>query len=134
MGKIFYTVFLAGAVLSSCCSPARFFDRVYDSGEKNLTLGLVQREIRVGLTQAEVAVAIGSPNIVSKDQADRETWIYDRIATEVRRSSSSGLCLFLARGCDDVHRTDTTQKTLTVVIKFDCDGLVADVKYHASKF
>ena len=54
-----------------------------------MTLGIVQKEIRVGLSQADVAAALGSPNIVTKDSADKETWVYDKIASEASYSASS---------------------------------------------
>lgn len=121
-------------LLNSCCAPARYYDEAYTSNEQNLTLGLVQKEICQGMSQDDVAIALGSPNIVTKDQAGKETWIYDKIATEVRRSSASGLLLFCSRGCDNVSRYDKTQKTLTVVIKFDVNGQVEDFNYNSSKF
>jgi hypothetical protein len=34
-------------------------------------VGTVQKEIRVGMSGAEVATALSSPNIVSTDEADR---------------------------------------------------------------
>ncbi|MGH8204763.1 MAG: hypothetical protein ACREST_09155, partial [Steroidobacteraceae bacterium] len=59
------------------------------AGER-LTVGTVQKEIRVGMSGAEVAAALGSPNIVSTDEERREVWIYDKIATDAAYSSSSG--------------------------------------------
>lgn len=125
---------VAGLFLTSCCAPARFYDEAYCSPESNFTLGLVQKEITPGMSQDEVATALGSPNIVSKDKQGKDTWIYDKIASEVRHSSSSGLILFFTRGADVVSRTDKTQKTLTVVIKFNEQHLVEELNYHSSKF
>jgi hypothetical protein len=34
-----------------------------------MTLGVVQKEIHKGLSQADVAEALGSPNIVTRDSA-----------------------------------------------------------------
>ena len=123
--------------------------------EREMTVGVVQKEIRVGMSQADVAVALGSPNIVTKDSVGDETWIYDKIATEASYSSSSqsegvgvggaagGLLdkvLILggvgySRGAtSQAGASATTQKTLTVVIKFDKRSLVKDFSYHASKF
>lgn len=128
------SIFVAVLSLSSCSEPGRYYDEAYFSPESNFTLGNVQKEIVVGMAQDQVAVALGSPNIVTKDQQGKETWIYDKIATEVRRSESSGLILFFSRGADSVSRVDKTQKTLTVVIKFDNNQLVEDINYHSSKF
>ena len=55
-----------------------------------MTVGKVQKEIRVGMSGADVASALGSPNIVSTDEERREVWIYDKIATDRAYSSSSG--------------------------------------------
>lgn len=127
--------------------------------EREMTLGVVQKEIRVGMSQADVAKALGSPNIVTKDSEGKETWIYDKIATEASYSYSGqteggsiggglgalGLgskILILAgvsggygkAGAAGAGASATTQKTLTVVIKFDEKSLVKDFSYHASKF
>ena len=123
--------------------------------EREMTVGVVQKEIRRGMSQADVAEALGSPNIVSKDSVGDETWIYDKIATEASYSRSGqeekwggvggagallGPVLLLGgvgyekRGSIEGGASATTQKTLTVVIKFDRKGLVKDFSYHASKF
>lgn len=86
------------------------------------------------MAQDKVAIALGSPNIVTSDADKKETWIYDKVATEVRQSGTSGFILFCQTGADYVSRVDKSQKTLTVVIKFNKDKLVESVSYHASKF
>ena len=60
-----------------------------DAGEK-VTVGKVQREIRVGMTNAEVVEVLGSPNMVTTDAQRRENWVYDKISTETVYSQSSG--------------------------------------------
>jgi outer membrane protein assembly factor BamE (lipoprotein component of BamABCDE complex) len=112
-----------------------------------LTVGTVQKEIRVGMSGAEVAAVLGSPNIVSTDEERREVWIYDKISTDtVYSTSSGGLSALILGGGADVGgvaagstgraagAASTTQKTLTVIIKFDADKKVRDFAYHASKF
>jgi outer membrane protein assembly factor BamE (lipoprotein component of BamABCDE complex) len=116
-----------------------------------LTVGTVQREVRVGMSGAEVASVLGSPNIVTTDEQRREVWVYDRIATSRAYSSSSGGVSALVLGAGPVGNglggglgsagysagagaSATTQKTLTVVIKFDGQGLVRDFAYHTSTF
>ncbi len=42
-----------------------------------MTVGIVQKEIRIGMSQADVAAALGSPNIVTRDSEGKETWIYE---------------------------------------------------------
>jgi outer membrane protein assembly factor BamE (lipoprotein component of BamABCDE complex) len=102
--------------------------------ERQFTLGAAQREICEGMSQGDVAEALGSPNIVTKDSAGKETWIYDKIATDVRQSSrASGVFLLFLNGCREDNRYNSSQKTLTIVIKFD-GNRVETVSYHASKF
>lgn len=91
-----------------------------------LTTGTVQRELKVGMTNANVAEVLGSPNIVSTDDQGREVWVYDRTATEVVASQSSW---FVTAGA-----ASRTQRTLTVIVKFDSQGKVRDIAYHSSQF
>ena len=58
-------------------------------GER-LTVGTVQREIRVGMSGADVLQMLGSPNVVSTDGKRREVWVYDKISTDRAVSKSSG--------------------------------------------
>ena len=116
-----------------------------------LTVGTVQREIRVGMSGGEVASVLGAPNIVTTDEERREVWVYDRISTNRAYSRSSGgvsaLVLVGALVGDTLGgglgggnysssdgASSTTQKTLTVVIKFDDQGMVRDFAYHTSTF
>ena len=119
-------------------------------GDK-LTVGAVQREIRVGMSGAQVAQVLGSPNIVSTDEQSREVWIYDKIATDRAYSQSSGgvsalilggmiLGPGLAGGAGGTGysagagASSTSQRTLTVIIKFDNEKKVRDFAYHTSRF
>jgi len=115
--------------------------------EREFTLGLVQKELRVGMTQTEVATTLGSPNLVTRCGQGREAWVYDRVASEARvRSSGVGggaggigtpgtaLILGLFGGHVRNDQAVTTQKTLTVVIRFDAEGAVESFSFHASRF
>ncbi len=109
-----------------------------------MTLGVVQKEIKVGMSQGDVAIALGSPNIVSKDSGGSDTWIYDKIATEVSYSRDSGGIgggaglggwgVILAGYSKSAGAAAQTQKTLTIVIKFDENQNVKTLSYHSSKF
>lgn len=102
---------------------------------QDLTLGKVQREIRRGMSGAEVAQALGSPNIVTKDESGMETWVYDKIATEVAYSqSNNGLIIFFYGESSRSGAASVTQRTLTVVIKFNPQSRVEAFSYHSSKF
>ena len=122
-----------------------------NAGANNLTVGTVQREIRVGMSGGEVASVLGAPNIVTTDEERREVWVYDRISTNRAYSTSTGgvsaLVLVGALVGDTLvgglgggnysssdGASSTTQKTLTVVIKFDDQGMVRDFAYHTSTF
>jgi outer membrane protein assembly factor BamE (lipoprotein component of BamABCDE complex) len=124
---------------------------VQDNSSDRLTVGTVQREIRVGMSGADVAAVLGSPNIVSSDEKRREIWIYDKIATDRVYSSSSGGVNTLILGGGIIGTvpigagvgagasrgagaSSTSQRTLTVIIKFDNDKKVHDFAYHTSRF
>lgn len=74
---------LAGVLLSACQSTPYHLDQVRaEQSDKALTVGLVQREVRVGMTNTEVVEVLGSPNMVTTDEERREIWVYDKVATE----------------------------------------------------
>src|SRR5262249_47853894 len=142
---------VAATCLSGCMSAADHRAAVQDNSADSLTVGKVQREIRVGMTNAEVAEVLGSPNIVTTDELRREVWVYDKIATEQAYSTSSGgvSALVLVGALVDgtllgglgggnysqsAGASSTTQKTLTIIIKFDEAHKVRDFAYHSSKF
>lgn len=103
--------------------------------DQRLTLGTVQREIRQGMSGAEVAAALGSPNIVTTDERRRETWVYDRISTERVAATTSAYGTLLIAGVGASNATaSTTQRTLTVIIRFDEASRVRDFTYRSSSF
>ena len=111
-------------------------------GDK-LTLGTVQREIKVGMTGAQVIEVLGSPNVVTTDEQRREVWAYDKIATDVVHSSSNSLILGGVVGSSgggggllgqSAGATSTSQRTLTVIVKFDEQGKVRDFAYRSTRF
>ncbi len=126
---------LASALLAGCMTAAEHQSNLGTSKDREMTLGVVQKEIKVGMSQADVAQSLGSPNIVTKDGDGKETWIYDKIATEASYSKDSGgVFLILGGYSREAGASGTTQKTLTVVIKFDQAGKVESFTYHTSKF
>ena len=87
------------------------------------------------MSGAEVAQVLGSPNIVTTDEQRQEVWIYDKISTETARSESSGGVFVLILGYSQESKASSkSQKTLTVVIKFDQNKRVRDFAYHTSRF
>lgn len=142
-----FVALLTVAIIAGCQSAAFHRADVQDDSTDRMTVGKVQREIRVGMSGADVAQALGSPNIVSTDEERREVWIYDKIATDRAYSSSSGgvnaLILGLGGGAaggvgiggsSSAGASSTSQRTLTVIIKFDKDRKVRDFAYHTSRF
>jgi outer membrane protein assembly factor BamE (lipoprotein component of BamABCDE complex) len=133
--KIFsIAVFIAVSMTFAACTQIQGGTRNYQQ-EKEMTVGTVQREIKKGMSGAQVAETLGSPNIVTSDENGNETWVYDKIATEASYSeSSNGLFLILYGQSSSSASASVTQKTLTVVIKFNQDKKVDTFTYHASKF
>jgi outer membrane protein assembly factor BamE (lipoprotein component of BamABCDE complex) len=133
--------------LAGCMTAPEHRAAVTEDAADRLTAGRVQKEIRIGMSGAEVAQALGSPNIVTTDEQRREVWIYDKIATEAAHSTSSGgiSALILGFGTSaaalagpSVSGTSgasaVSQRTLTVIIKYDQDRRVRDFAYHTSRF
>lgn len=142
---------LSTMVSAGCMTAAQHQQSLSSASEREMTLGVVQKEIRAGMSQADVATALGSPNIVTRDTDGRETWIYDKIATEASYSRDSGGATGLAGAggvagttlilggllgsySRDAGASSTSQKTLTVIIKFDKASKVETFSYHASRF
>ncbi len=138
---------LASSLLfSGCMTAAQHQAALGTSEEEQLTVAAVQRDIRLGMSGAAVLAVLGSPNIVSTDSERHEVWVYDRVGTEYTYSegSSSLVSLIAAAGSvaggvlpkheQRAGATRRSQKTLTIIIKFDEDKRVRDFSYHASRF
>ena len=133
---------VVAGVLFACTATHHVKDVRAEDADR-VTVGTVQKEIRLGMSGADVAAVLGSPNIVTTDTERRETWVYDKISTEVAYSKSSGTIVGLIFGSSggglgvggtQAGATSTSQRTLTVLIKFDDEGLVRDFSYHTSRF
>lgn len=129
--KLLYSALFA--TLLTGCNAKSFYQETYKD-DKQMTLGLAQKELHKGMSQDEVAAVMGSPNIVTQDKDGKETWIYDKVSTQVRASGSEGIFLFFQTGADYVHRSDVSQQTLTIVVKFDLEKRIDGISYHSSKF
>lgn len=102
---------------------------------ERLTVGQVQKEIRLGMSGAQVVEVLGSPNIVSSDADRNEIWVYDKISTQItQQSSSGGIWLLIVGTGNQTAQSSRSQNTLTIVIKFDKNKQVRDFSYHSSKF
>lgn len=112
----------------------------------NLTLGKVQQTLKKGMSQGEIVVALGSPNMVTTDANGLETWVYDKLSTQASSNSKKkGFNLLggaigskigvgaTAGSSTSNSNTSTSQKTLTVVLKF-VEKKLDSFTYNASSF
>jgi len=125
-------LFIAVVLLSGCASASQLRRDVQDDTGDRLTVGTVQREIRIGMSSTDVIEILGSPNVVTTDEERRESWVYDKIATDVVYAESGAGLRFLTPG--QAGAASKSQRTLTVIIKFDQDSKVRDFAYHTSRF
>jgi outer membrane protein assembly factor BamE (lipoprotein component of BamABCDE complex) len=111
-----------------------------------LTLATVQQTVKKGATKDDVVLGLGSPNMVTSSSGNTETWVYDRISTEVQTERSSGGVSVLGGGAGSsaggligggvssgATAAVRTQRSLTIVIKF-VNGLVDSYQTRATSF
>ncbi|NQT32065.1 MAG: outer membrane protein assembly factor BamE [Candidatus Omnitrophica bacterium] len=133
--RIIPFLLICAFLISGCASASKHRQLVQDDTGDRLTVGTVQRKITIGMPSAQVAEILGSPNVVSTDEERREVWIYDKISTDVTYSQSeAGATILLVGGIGGSGSRSTSQRTLTIIIKFDNDGRVRDFAYHTSRF
>ena len=137
--------------VTGCPSAPSHREAVRDDTSDRISVGTVQKEIRVGMSGADVVSVLGAPNMVTSDSQRRETWVYDKITTERVYSSSTAsggagggganaggtggvLGFIFGSGSSSAGASSTSQRTLTVIIKFDEQGLVRDFSYRQSSF
>jgi outer membrane protein assembly factor BamE (lipoprotein component of BamABCDE complex) len=127
--------------------PAAAAERAKAEAPTGFTLGLVQKALRPGLSQADVAERLGSPNIVAREADGREAWVYDKVSSEKESSresvgvgggaSGAGGSFWGLLGVTAGKRSEkarTSQRTLTVVIRFSAAGAVQSFSWHDSRF
>lgn len=144
--KVLYLLPILLLTLNGCETVAEHRKELSDSSEQKLTLGLAQKEIKDGMSEADVAKALGSPNMVTKDKDGVVTWIYDKVSTDYAYSSSSGGVSSLIFGVGggvlggaggSANRSSgassRTQRTLTIIIKF-ANSAVKEFTYNATSF
>jgi len=137
--------------LTGCMSAHQHYQQTHGAQERQMTVGIVQKEIKKGMSAADVAEVLGSPNIVTTDSEGREVWIYDKVSTDVTYSADTGgggVLLLIGAAAGDAlggglgsgsysrsaGAQSKTQRTLTVVIKYDEQKKVRDFAYHSSQF
>lgn len=103
--------------------------------EDRLTVGRVQGEVKVGMSAAQVAELLGSPNIVTTDDKRREVWIYDKVSTDRVDTASSSYAGLIILGTNSSDRSSSQrQRTLTIIIKYDEEKKVRDFAYNSTQF
>ena len=141
-------VLLPVALLAvGCQSAPQHRADVQDASTDRVTVGTVQKDIRIGMAGADVIAALGSPNVVTTGEDRNEVWVYDKLATDVVHSESSGGVWGVVFGPigsagagaignaqQSASASSTSQRTLTIVIRFDAEHRVNDFAYHASRF
>jgi hypothetical protein len=145
MNKI--TFLITGLALFAGCSATQHRAAVQDDSADRVTVGTVQKDIYVGMAGADVIASIGSPNVVTTNEDRNQVWVYDKFATDVVHSESGGGVLGIifgplgsagGAGIGGGQRSSgaasTSQRTLTIVLKFDAANRVADFAYHSSRF
>ena len=146
MKKLLATAIIC-ALATGCISAGQHHRDVSDYEEEQLTVAAVQRTIKVGMSGAEVLRSLGSPNIVSTDEMRQEPGVYDRVGTEyVHSDSGAGLISLVGAASSSVvggvppslnqksGASRRSQRTLTIIVRFDGDKRVRDYYYHASRF
>jgi hypothetical protein len=144
--SILAILLIAALPVAGCLTAPQHRAAVQDATTDRLTVGTVQKEIHTGMSGAEVITALGAPNIVTTDEQRREVWVYDKIASEVV-SLASGLSFtpfilgtgsVIGAGSGSLSQsagaTSRSDRTLTIVIKFDEQKRVRDFAYHATQF
>lgn len=101
-----------------------------------LTHGNVQLKLKIGeTTQIQVLEAFGAPNITTVDGANQEVWTYQRQATVSQAASSANYwTIALAGGSSGAAGFEQTQRTMTLIIKFDSGNVVSDFRSRSSEF
>jgi len=144
----FILIFFILLTMGGCVPPMERVNqaRQADDAKQSLTLGKVQQTLKKGMKQDEIVQALGSPNMVTVDSAGLETWIYDKLRTEVSTATARDSVNILggiiggsagaggAVGSSSGASNQTTsQKTLTVILKFKNKAL-DDFTYKATTF
>ena len=140
---LYAAVFIGTTSLLIGCTAPSHRQAVQDDSGDRLTVGTVQREIAIGMPASDVAAILGSPNIVTTDEERREVWVWDKISSDVAYSRSAGVIAGLLVGGSgggaggasvSSGAASTSQRTLTVIVKFDSESRVRDVSYRSSSF
>lgn len=124
---------LCVVALSACATSA---PGPVDQRNSALTSGNVSMNLEVGkTTQTQVLEVFGAPNIVTMDGARNTVWSYQRHATVAQANASSNYwTIVLTGGANQTAGFSETQRTITLIIKFDGNNVVSDFRSRTSDF
>jgi len=127
-------VYLFAIMLAGCMS---------DTALRNTspyTMGNVQLNLKKGITtKAQVLETFGAPNITTRDGQGREIWTYQKHATTSGSVSGGAgavgpFTTGLAGGGVTGSASKQSQKTMTLIIKFNSTDVVDDYESRYSSF
>ena len=138
---------LLAATVVAVCVPSYAKETPNDS-PNTLTHGMVQMTVRVGETrQSDILETFGGPNVTTIDGSGREVWVYDRHATVTAdKSSGFSIGMFVGGGGGGVgaggglgfgkkkSKSEQSSRSMTLIIKFDSNGIVSDFRSRSSSF
>lgn len=121
--------------LTSACTDT-FNQQPVTTRNSPLTHGNVQLNLEVGkTTQTKVLEVFGAPNITTTDGSGQEVWSYQRAATASQATQGSKFwTVILAGSSSSAAGFQQTSRMITLIIKFDEDGVVSDFRSRSSEF
>ena len=73
--------------------------------------------------------------MVTTDSERRENWVYDKISSEkVYSGTDGGVSILILGSAGYAGAVSSSQRTLTIIIKYDEDSKVRDFAYRYSSF
>lgn len=130
ISKNFLYLFLSSSLLINGCAS------LYNPNvDKKISVAKAQKDLKIGMSSAEVIQIMGSPNVISTDEERREVWVYDKISTQnAYKGVDGGLSIIIAGFSGNSGSSVKSQRTLTIIVKFDKQNKVRDIAYHTSSF
>jgi outer membrane protein assembly factor BamE (lipoprotein component of BamABCDE complex) len=122
------------AAFAGCGSPSASTDS--GSGGTQFTHGNVTLNLKKGITtQEEVLRLFGAPNIATVDSAGQEVWSYQKYATVSKSSTTDGFFTIVVAGVSrSSGQTESSTKTMTLIIKFNQEKVVTEFSSFTSSF
>ena len=96
-----------------------------------VTLGDVQRSIKVGSSSASVIEILDSPNIVTTNDDGTESWVYDKISSETEYVNNSSNFLISSNNSGVSVRSN---RTMIVYIKFNKAHKIEKLEYRQTSY